>query len=66
MNQQPWQQLVTTFGTSAPFYMNKGQQYSVRLNYFQLEGDSLLELAWSTVGIPEQITPKSQFSCLRA
>ncbi len=55
-----WEPQAPTTQTSAPFYMNKGQQYSVRINYFQDGGGSVLQLAWSALGMPQQIIPKAQ------
>lgn len=45
---------------SATLSFVAGQKYSIDIKYFQAQGGSVLQLFWSTYGLPTQIVPTTQ------
>jgi hypothetical protein len=46
--------------TSATVQMVAGQKYTITVQHYQDQGESLLQLYWSSPGLPMEIVPKSQ------
>ena len=55
-----WMNQSANQKTSAPVAMVAGQTYPIEIEYFQAGGASLLQLSWSTTGMPMQVIPKTQ------
>lgn len=55
-----WTDHGSTVDTSAAIALVGGQKYSIKLDFYQDQGGSLLQLSWSSPGLPTEIVPTSQ------
>jgi subtilisin len=52
-----WGPPFETLPRSAPVEMKAGEKVDVRLEYYDAEGEALIQLLWSSVSTPKQIIP---------
>jgi len=55
-----WSDHGSTLDTSTVVPMVAGQKYTITVQYYQDQGGSLLQLYWSSPGLPMEIIPETQ------
>ncbi len=45
---------------STPIFLNAGQSYDIRIEYYEHFGGAEIHLSWSSASVPKQIVPVSQ------
>ncbi len=54
---------ATEYSNATPIYLEAGQSYSIRMDYYQGGGGESAKLEWSSASVAREVIPASNLSC---